>query len=223
MSHTRYAVYYVPAPGALATFGADWLGWDVVEGGPVAQAALPGLADITATPRKYGFHGTLKPPFRLAEGENVAALQAALEVFAAGHAPACCAGLELARLGGFLALIPRGDVAELATLAGACVTELDRFRAPATPQEITRRRSAGLTPEQDAHLLAWGYPYVLDQFRFHLTLSGKLDRVALEHWHAHLTSALPALPEPFCIDALTLVGERSDGAFEVVHRYALTG
>jgi putative phosphonate metabolism protein len=223
MSYTRYAVYFVPVPGVLATFGGDWLGWDVVRGVPVAQPALPGLAEITAAPRKYGFHGTLKPPFRLAEGQDLTGLQEAMGAFAARHAPACCAGLELTCLGGFLALTPCGDVGALATLAGACVRELDSFRAAASAEEIARRRAANLTPEEDANLLAWGYPYVLEAFRFHLTLSGKLPPAALAQWRAHLASVLPALPAPFCIDALTLVGERPDGAFEVLHRYALTG
>lgn len=223
MSYTRYAVYYVPAPGVLATFGADWLGWDVVRGLPVAHPALPGLAQITATPRKYGFHGTLKPPFHMAEGKDLTGLREAMEIFAAHHAPACCAGLELTTLGGFLALTPHGEARALAALAGACVTELDSFRAPPSAAEIARRRAADLSPAEDANLLAWGYPYVLESFRFHLTLSGKLNPEELAKWRGHLARTLPPLPAPFCIDALTLVGERPDGAFEVLHRYALTG
>ena len=70
MSFTRYAIYYLPPAGALADFGARWLGWDVRRGAAAVQLDLPGLRDATEAPRKYGFHGTLKPPFRLAEGQE---------------------------------------------------------------------------------------------------------------------------------------------------------
>ena len=59
MSYARYAIYFVPSEGPLATFGATWLGWDVVAGRDVPQFDLAGLRDITVKPRKYGFHGTL--------------------------------------------------------------------------------------------------------------------------------------------------------------------
>ena len=70
----RFAIYYAPRGGAFADAAAAWLGWDLTRGRAVAQpdlpglVDLPGLADLTAEPRKYGFHGTIKPPFRLAGG-----------------------------------------------------------------------------------------------------------------------------------------------------------
>ena len=82
---SRYAVYYAPpADDPLAVFGAGWLGWNAVEGA-LAQhpeiAALPAPVErITATPRKYGFHGTLKPPFRLTG--DAATLSDAVEALA---------------------------------------------------------------------------------------------------------------------------------------------
>lgn len=74
MSFARFAIYYVPSKGHLADFGASWLGWDIVEARDVPQPDVPGLRDITMKPRKYGFHGTLKPPFRLKEGQTQASL-----------------------------------------------------------------------------------------------------------------------------------------------------
>ena len=67
----RYAIYHVPDDPELAGFGAKWLGWDIVTGGPVARPVDAGDPSVVASPRKYGFHGTLKPPFRLSEGKRV--------------------------------------------------------------------------------------------------------------------------------------------------------
>ncbi|MEL6587598.1 MAG: DUF1045 domain-containing protein [Pseudomonadota bacterium] len=222
-SFTRYAVYCVPHGDALSAFGASWLGWDCNTGQPVPQPDIPGMAAATAAPRKYGFHGTLKPPFRVAPGHTADALSDAVATLAA-HRPAAHAdGLAVTPLGRFLALTPTGDMAQLRDLAAACVTELDAFRAPMTDTELAKRRAAGLSAHQDALLLKWGYPFVLDAFRFHLTLTGRLDRADLPNWQHHVTNRLPDLPRPFVIDSLALCGERTDGQFQVIQRFALTG
>jgi putative phosphonate metabolism protein len=223
MSYTRFAIYYVPPDGAMADFGAAWLGWDIAGGEAAAQPNIAGLGDVTMTPRKYGFHGTLKPPFRLAEGQSLSSLKDAVATLAAGHAPAVSGPLKLSGLGRFLALIPSRPTDDLAKLAAACVMDLDRFRAPMSDAELARRRAADLAPHQEAHLIQWGYPYVLDAFRFHLTLTGELSPKELSHWETVLTTHLPPLADLFVVRELALVGERTDGLFEMIHRYALTG
>lgn len=223
MSYARFAIYYVPPKGPLAEFGATWLGWDVLSGGEVAQFDVPGLRDITMTPHKYGFHGTLKPPFRLRDGQTADALQAAVARLAEGLAPAVCDGLKLTRLGRFLALTPYGSLDGLQRVAGACVRDIDQFRAPASAAELARRRKAGLTARQEALLAQWGYPYVLEEFRFHLTLSGRMAKDLLPHWTQVAQDHLPGLPSPFAIDQIALCAEREDGRFELIHRYTLTG
>ncbi|MEL6681595.1 MAG: DUF1045 domain-containing protein [Pseudomonadota bacterium] len=223
MSYARFAIYYVPPDGPLASFGATWLGWDILRGYAVPQFDMPGLDDITMTPRKYGFHGTLKPPFRLNDGQTFESLQATTTALAASLAPATCTGLQLARLGQFLALTPTGDLDSLGNLAAACVRELDAFRAPATDAELARRRKAGLSARQDALLIQWGYPYVFEEFRFHLTLSGKLLQDQSDDWVKAARTHLPPLPTPFVVDQIALCGERSDGRFELIHRYTLAG
>jgi hypothetical protein len=175
------------------------------------------------TPRKYGFHGTLKPPFRLKEGKTFDALETATSDLATSLAPACCDGLELTRLGRFLGLTPRGDLGPLQRVATACVRELDGFRAPASEAELARRRKAGLRSRQDELLVQWGYPYVMEEFRFHLTLSGRLSEDALPQWSETLRRHLPDLPTPFEMDQIALCGERGDGRFELIHRYTLAG
>ena len=223
MSYARFAIYYVPPEGPLADFGAKWLGWDVVTGRKVPQFDVPGLHDITMTPRKYGFHGTLKPPFRLKEGQTPEALEAAVSDLAGVLSPAACDGLKLTQLGRFLALTPFGTLDGLQRIAEACVRDLDGFRAPAGEAELARRRKAGLSNRQEMLLAQWGYPYVFEEFRFHLTLSGGLPEEGVRGWTAMVQEYLPDLPAPFVVDQIALGGERQDGRFEMIHRYTLTG
>lgn len=226
---TRYAVYAAPEPGPLAAFAASWLGWDPVEGKTPAHPALkdlpaPIIAEVTETPRKYGFHGTLKPPFRLAEGSSQAALEAELAALASELPAVALEGLVLHRLGGFLALTPEGDTRALARLAADVVTGLDHHRAPASEGELARRRTAGLSPAQEANLARWGYPYVMDEFRFHFTLTGKLAPDISNAVEAALAPVFaPLLPRPFTVRDLVLFGEDETGKFHILHRYALTG
>ena len=221
---TRYAIYYTPdARTPLAEFGADWLGWDSASGQDRPHGS-DDIAAMTQTPRKYGFHGTIKPPFRLAEGASADALAQALADLCAQAAPVTLDGLTLARLGRFLALVPTGDAAALAALAATAVQHLDLFRAPATAAELAKRRASRLSPAQEANLQAWGYPYVLDQFRFHMTLTGPLDATARAHAFAALQAPLSKLDlRPHHITGLTLLGEDEEGRFHQIRRYSLSG
>lgn len=223
MSYTRFAIYFVPPEGALADFGACWLGWDLIAGRLVDQPDLRGLDDVSAAPQKYGFHGTLKPPFRLLPGCGLDRLVVVVEAMAAFCAPATCDGLQLSRLGRFLALTLKGDGEGIARIAATCVRELDRLRAPATEDELARRRKSRLSARQDELLTRWGYPYVMEAFRFHMTLTGRLSPDQVDHWQDALAECMPVLPEPFVMDTIALVGERADGRFEMIQRYALTG
>lgn len=173
----RHAIYWAPPAGSdLARFGTSWLGWDADAGeAPLASAALRGAASITAEPRRYGFHATLKPPFRLAAGKEADALDQAAAELAASIAPFTAPPLRPARMGDRIALLPSQASQALDQLAARVVTELDLFRAPPGAAELDKRRAVGLSVRQEAMLTRWGYPFVLDEFRFHLTLTGKLD------------------------------------------------
>lgn len=227
MDYRRFALYYVPpADAGWARFATRWLGWDMVAGRGVdhpAGIALD-LAAITAVPRRYGLHATLKPPFRLAAGRDRAGLEAACETLAAGLAPARAEGLDLAPLGRFLALRPVGDAAALNALAAAWVTGLDDFRAPPEAAETARRNQTDLTAAQAANLARWGYPFVLGEFRFHITLTGRLDPALLAQVRAVLAQhLLPQLPAPFVVADVALAGEGPDGRFRLLRRFPLTG
>lgn len=225
---SRYAIYYAPPEGALADFGARWLGWDPSAGArrehPVIASLVRPVAALSETPRKYGLHATLKPPFRLAPGSDHTALRADLAAFAATRAPARAEGLALARLGGFLALVPVGGTAAIGALAASVVSGLDHHRAPAGPAELARRRASGLNPAQEAMLARWGYPFVMDEFRFHITLTGRLSADEAEAVEAALAPVLtPLLPSPFVIGDLCLFGEDEAGMFHLLERFGLSG
>lgn len=217
----RYAIYYTP-DGALAEAGAAWLGWDVAKGAAVAHPQIGGLdlPAMTKTPRKYGFHGTLKPPFVLRMGTNADQLREELEAFCGAKRAVTLEGLRVHRLGRFFAMTPVGDVSALRQLAADIVRGFDAFRAAPSEAELERRRAAKLTKAQERNLVNWGYPYVMDAFRFHLTLSGRLpdgDAIA-PAVEAHFADVLPS---PFVIGHLTLAGERSDGMFQEIVRLPL--
>ncbi len=224
----RYAIYYAPEAGAFADAAAAWLGWDAVAGREVPHPEVPGLprppAGLTVSPRKYGFHGTVKPPFVLAPGCDAAGLHAAAQALCAGLAPVTLDGLALHRLGGFLALTPDGDQTALAALAARVVAGLDDFRAPPSAAEISRRRPDRLNPRQREYLAQWGYPYVMEEFQFHLTLTSDLPEPEAEQVGAALAPVFaPLLPRPFRVDSLCLFGEARDGRFHLLHRYTLSG
>lgn len=219
----RYAIYYAPAPGsALDALGRNWLGRDAVTGAAVAQPDVADIAEITSEARHYGFHATLKPPFALAPGRAEAMLMVALAEFAASRRKLVAPPLKLAAIGRFLALIPSAAAPELHQLADLCVTRFDRFRAPADEAELAKRRAAGLTPAQDALLQRWGYPYVLEEFRFHMTLTRRLDaaeQARLEPVLAPLVA--PATAGPLVIDALSLFAQADRASpFRLIRRFA---
>lgn len=226
MNFQRYAIYYTAPPGALADFGAAWLGWDIATGLPIQHPIIQGLSEdiaaLTETPRKYGFHGTIKPPFRLAEGTTPHELSRATERLCKHAAPVTLDGLELTQLGRFLALTPTGDAFALAQLAAQMVKELDHYRAAPTEAELTKRRQANLSDRQEANLTAWGYPYVMEEFKFHLTLTGKLNKSrASTVFNALKPALVNTLPKPFRIEHLTLAGEGRDGRFYQIQQFPL--
>ena len=225
MKFDRYAIYYTPQ-GALAEAGAAWLGWDLARGRAVAHPEVAGLdvAALTETPRKYGLHATVKPPFVLAEGTTADGVLTEFKTLCKRLAPVTLDGLALTPLGRFLALTPEGDTAALNAMAAEVVRGLDTFRAPPSEADLARRRQANLTPKQEANLSQWGYPYVMEAFRFHITLTGKLPKADLPQVTAALAPYItPHLPQPFVLDSLTLVGQAEDGMFHEVHRAALSG
>jgi putative phosphonate metabolism protein len=217
----RFAIYYAPAvESPLWRRAAQWLGRDAADGAP-AHADIAGIAPaqrqaITRSARRYGFHATLKAPMRLAAGRTAGQLVEALEAFARDSPPVEIGRLRLALLGGFLALVPELQSAKLSDFAATCVTAFEPFRAPLSPAERDRRiRGGKLGARQVALLERHGYPYVMEDFMFHMTLTDRLDpalqdavMAAASAWFGHL------LAEPIMLDRLALFRqEEPDGDF----------
>lgn len=221
----RYAVYFAPRAGAFATLANAWLGRDPVTGSDLPQPVLPGIADpraITTEPRRYGFHGTIRAPFRPVDGLDGPQLRGRVAGLAARLAPVVCEGLRVEILHGFLALTPLGCEAALLELGAKVVEGTDDLRALLNEAEIARRRPERLSPRQRELLHRWGYPFVMEEFRFHLTLTDRLG--APEPVRKALAAFFgPVLPQPFVIEDLCLFGEDSSGRFHLLHRYPLAG
>ena len=200
----RYAIYFAPPPDSpLGRAGAHWLGRCAATGQVLPQPELPGqppglLPTLTREPRRYGWHATLKAPFTLAEGLGPADLRRAVQALAATLPPFELPPLAVHWLGNFLALVPdpaqqdHPGFAALNALAWACTTTLHPLAQPLSAAELARRRQKSrLSPLQDSLLQRWGYPYVLDAYRFHLTLSDSLTGASDELRQA-LTAAAQA-------------------------------
>ncbi len=179
----RAALYWAPSiDDPLARAGNEWLGRDPETGAMLRQPAIDGIVSVTEAPRIYGFHATLRPPMRLATGwEEFCAAAASV---AAGCAPFDLPPLEVVNASGFLALCPKIPCPALHALADACVTHTDRHRLRPDAAELLQRRGAGLSATEDALLLRWGYPYVMQSWSFHMTLTCRLS-------HADMARLLP--------------------------------
>jgi putative phosphonate metabolism protein len=227
-SFPRYAIYYVAAPGTdLDRFGASLLGYDAYGGGdlpfPDGVMQVPDWRDLTQDPRKYGFHATLKAPFSLAPDKTEAELLAACEAFAAIPRPIPVISPVVDSISGFIAVVPAEPSAELERLAADCTKEFDSFRAALTSDDRARRNPAALTPRQREHLDRWGYPYVMEDFRFHMTLTGRLDAARREPVLAMLRTRFAGLGlKTLAIDRIAVFRqEKAESRFRVVKHWEL--
>lgn len=229
---TRYGLYLAPhAHSALWRFGSGVLGYDAQTGQAVEQIVPRGVdpADfraLTEQPRRYGFHATLKAPFRLAPGRSREDLVAALERFCADRAAFALPRLAVRALGAnaagdaFVALVEPEPTPELQALERETVLAFEPLRAPLTPEEIARRAPERLSPRQRDHLMRYGYPLVLDEFRFHMTLTGRVPAAQRDAIVAGLAEAYAAaVPEPgLLVDQIAIVEQTGDAPFRVTQR-----
>lgn len=225
----RYAIYFTPGrEDPLTRAAASWLGRDPFSGSAVSHPSVAALspAEIafhTAAARRYGFHATLKAPFRLAAGETEQSLDAGALLFAQSAEPVALPRLVLGQIDGYFALLPAEPVPALHRFADEVVVAFERFRAPLTDAEIERRNPDSLKPAEFRNLCQWGYPYVFEAFRFHMTLSGRVFgeeaarvRTAIESFFG------PLLEQPVLIDGVALFVEpEAGGPFHVRTRHEL--
>lgn len=225
----RIAIYFAPeAREPLWRFGSELLGYDAATG---AQTGFPRpmpwghdtWRDWTADPRAYGFHATLKPPFRLCEGIGWSEIERLATSLAARQAVVAVPRLVVRLIGSFAALVPAERSAELDELAAASVQEFESVRAALTETERARRLRSPLSDRQIELLARYGYPYVLDQFRFHMTLTGALPPDRAEEVRAWIERRYEALKPGLTVNALSVfIQDRPSSSFRIVRRYPLT-
>lgn len=226
MNPYRIALYYAPGTDdPLHQRASAWLGRDAASGAEIPQPAIAGvdIAEVTADARGYGFHATLKPPFRV-QGDIQAALQAA-QNFAARTAAFTLPPLQITDLDGFLALREAEPCPPLQALADGAVTALDAHRAPATEAEIARRKPEKLSPRQREYLAAWGYPYVFAEWRFHMTLTRRLTPAEKAIILPAVTEALGDAPAVArTVTDISIFSQPAPGApFTILERLKLRG
>jgi len=204
----RCAITYVPPPeDPLTQRAAAWLGRDSYSGMP-ARVEVEGLTQgdhsfLTALPRRSGFHATLKPPFTLEDGHSVHELDRRLTHYAKTLAPVELE-LRIALIDTFFALVPVRPDPALVQMAANIVAEFDSFRRPMSPEDLERRSAARFNQVQLSNLAKWGSPFVFDQFHFHMTLTGPVDRAEREHVKLVLARYFGASPIPVTVDRLVL-------------------
>lgn len=227
----RYAIYYAPEPGsAWWRFGCAWLGRDAITGAamepPDVQGVAAGeIARWTGGARRYGWHATLKAPFRLAPPYTAADLYGEAAHVAAALPRADLGVLQLAEIGGFVALCLASARPAVDAVACECTRRLDHLRAPATSQELAKRLDAGLSARQQQILRRWGYPYSMEEFRFHMTLTDPLGAAERSRVIAALEPHVAGLrASPMRLDALCIFRQPSPGApFALLRRCGFDG
>ena len=220
----RVALYYAPSiHDPLWKAGCAWLGRDPETAATLPQPDLPDIRAVTADARMYGFHCTLKPPFRLATHYGAFVNDAV--ALARSLTPFTMPRLHVADLSGFLAVREAEPCPALHALADACVAGVDRHRALPDEAELTRRRKGGLSAAREANLVRWGYPGVFGEWRFHMTLTRRLtadERAVFQPAaEAHLAEALP---RPRRVADICVFTQSGPGApFTIAERLPLLG
>jgi len=210
----RYAVYLTPPKDSpLAAAAEAWLGRSAFTGAAApAEAPAGALAHV---PARYGFHATMRAPFRLAAGATEGDLLAAFGAHAAAHPPLAVA-LKLGRLHNFLALLAEdaGPVAEAERLI---LHAFEPLRAPLTREERARRDPDRLDAVGRALLDRWGYPHVLERFTFHMTLTGPMDPADVDAVEAAAKARFgPLLGEPLTLVHALFREDAPGGPFHVI-------
>lgn len=215
----RYALFFTPpANHDLTRIAAQWLGRDAYSGTVYEQQArgvlsVGRITELTTAPRRYGFHATLKAPFHLSATQNESRFIKALEQFAQNRDAFAMPKLKVGRLGHFFALVPDSNASELNQYAADVVRHFDAFRAPLTEADYVRRNPDRLEELQRTYLHQWGYPYIFDAFRFHMTLTGAVPEAEADQMEAVLKSVFdPLLLAPLMCGHVTLFCEAEKGA-----------
>ena len=196
----RFAIYYAPAKdSALWRKAEAWL-------------VQPELHDLAVSARRYGFHATIKAPMALAEGVDRNGLDALLTRFAEGEPPVELSNFGPRLIDGFLAFTTEPQPAALTDLATKVVNFFEPARAPLSADDLRRRLKAQLSPRQIELVEQYGYPYVLEQFQFHMTLTDRLPADRRDEWQRRAVEWFDeVLATPVMLDRLVVFHEAAAG------------
>ncbi|MGN7294419.1 DUF1045 domain-containing protein [Rhizobium sp. SAFR-030] len=216
----RYAVYFTPPEAhPLTSAAAIWLGRNAFDDAkpsisvPQTDLAHDQWLTATAEPRRYGFHATLKAPFLLPPDMQAHTLHEAFRSFCRATSATVIPRLVLAQLGPFFALVPDGECHAVAELGASCVQAFEPYRAPLSEADMARRKPERLTARQRENLERWGYPYVFDEFRFHMTLTGPIEAADQPRMRAILEERFaPFIGQPLKIEHIALFVEEERGS-----------
>ncbi len=225
----RLAIYYTPDPDSeIALAASIWLGRDVYGQKSSELVVVDGLStirrlELVSAPYHYGFHATIKPPFQLLEEKSVQYLKLRLQQFADGWRGLVLPSLEVSFMHDFFCLRPSVSCPSLVNLAAEAMYFFKDLGKPLSKDELERRRQAVLSPRQELLLNTWGYPYVFEEFRFHLTLTGKVEdegeRILLEkelqkRFH-------PGICQDVSLDRLCLFMEEDRAPMRLIETFSL--
>ena len=230
----RYAIYVtLPQDSTLYHKASQWFSYDAYQGdSPTIEYDLqeelrPLLpySDYNSKASQYGFHGTLKAPFRLKNGIKYKSLQKMMKHFCRLTSVFHCVGLEVKQIDNFLALVPKQDCKKIIQLSKDSVQTFDVFRAALTSDEIDKRQPNKLSDNQRLMLKQWGYPYVLDEFRFHMTLTDRLTQPQIDTCKPLLEEYFKeCLRQPLRIGQLSLCYQSSEySSFVILDSFPLHG
>ncbi len=227
-NYERYAIYYIPDNcSELSHFGRSWFGYDPDAGN--CKREYYGLDTslverITYKPARYGLHATLKAPFNLKLGYDVESLLSTLEGFAKNRKAFEIDSLKYGLHGGCLSLTVDEGEHKINQFASQCVLGFEDFRAPLSMKERTRRLEEKLSLHQRLMLEELGYPYVLSEFRFHITLSSRLSD---QEYDSVIRALIPTLEsicmKPLKINQVSLLGDPgNEKPFELIKSFPLS-
>jgi Protein of unknown function (DUF1045) len=219
----RHAIYYVPAVATLWwKLGSQWL-----SNSPDGFDSIPEFRGINRLRREqlirkpagYGWHATLVAPFHLRADRTQEEFSERLRTVAAQQRPFELK-VRVGLLSGFAAILPAPpSTGHIDRLASTAVTQFDEFRAPLTLNEYKRRRTSICDSREIEHLERWGYPYVFDRYRFHMTLTDQITPLEAKRvltWWNKIVDRLGPLP----IDEFSWCVEPQAGApFAIRERF----
>ncbi len=234
--YSRFAIYYAPPKGSvLEEFGKYWFGWDPLVAKFINNKQrinylnrfgiknLKSIDNNILMAKKYGFHGTLIPPFKLNNNYNRKKLFKKIEVVAKKYKKFNFYKFKLKKIDNFYAFVQSKKNNNINKLSNRLVRELFKFRSPLTKKEIDRRNPSKLSKLQLSILYKWGYPYLMSQFNFHMTLASEVsgNKLYFELKKIEKNKEI-ILNETNDFDKIYIFGENQKGMFENLENFSLS-